>query len=196
MMKIDLAGQKFGRLIALNETEKRKWGSIVWLCECDCGNSKEVARPQLIGGHNKSCGCSHTKHGDAQSKNHPPARLYRIWLMMRKRCKLPSDRDYKRYGGRGIQVCDTWTKNYLAFKIWALAHGYTEKLTLDRINNDGNYCPENCRWISRKANVRKISRDRKLAIKKAFAQGMLIGLLKGYVLGKMICPYCNNKEAA
>lgn len=86
-------------------------------------------------------------------------RLYRIWRNIKTRCLNTNNPSYKRYGGRGITVCNEWQNNFQAFKEWALSHGYAENLTIDRINNDGNYEPDNCRWITMKKQSMNTSRS-------------------------------------
>ena len=162
----DLTGQKFGRLTVIEKTTKRSpHGEIIWKCRCKCGNITEVRGSNLLGGHTKSCGClykeTREKHGDA--KKGERARLYNIWIMIKDRCYNPNNRAYKWYGGRGIKVCEEWENNYPAFKTWALANGYKEGLTIDRIDNDGDYCPGNCQWITRAENAKKRWRDKKRA---------------------------------
>jgi len=172
--KIDLTGQQFGRLTVIREQKKRKNKRKIWLCQCQCGRKKSVAGAELRSSQTKSCGCyrreiasqraiqTHTKHGDA-GKN--PSRLYRIWHNMKKRCSCKNDKDYKNYGGRGIKVCKAW-HDYRAFRKWALAHGYREDLQIDRINNDGNYTPKNCRWVTHNENARNTRRTRWITINR------------------------------
>jgi len=160
MKKINLIGQRFGRLIVLRDTGKRCWRYVVWLCKCDCGRLTEVLNNNLRTGCTKSCGCLqkeivkkiNTIHGD--TKEGKAVRLYRIWRSMKSRCYNPNHNSYKYYGGKGIKICDGWKNDYLAFKSWALANGYKDDLTIDRINPDGNYCPKNCRWIPKSENSR------------------------------------------
>lgn len=150
----DLTSQKFGRLLVIKKTEKRTKSYIaIWLCRCDYGNLVEVRSDNLKSGNSKSCGCLDrdvkTKHGD-WGKN-----LYRIWLNIKNRCYNPKGERFHRYGGRGIQMCQEWKENYLPFKKWALANGYRVGLSIDRIDNDGDYTPENCQWLTMSENAIK-----------------------------------------
>lgn len=156
---IDLTGQRFGRLIVLSRAEDghNRDGSPIrrWLCKCDCGNTKIITRRELRKGDTKSCGClereskvkCNTTHGDSKTT------LHRRWVAMRKRCRNPHDKSYPHYGGRGIKVCDEW-QDYSTFKSWALSHGYSPELSLDRIDVDGDYCPDNCRYVDMTTQAR------------------------------------------
>lgn len=153
----DLAGLKFGKLTA-ETIVKSHGGHLYWLCGCDCGGSKVVRGSHLLSGNVRSCGCSSSRktHGGTGT------RLWRIWIQMRQRCFCSGTSNFHLYGGRGITVCEEWKNNFEAFRDWALANGYSDDLTIDRKDNDGNYCPENCRWTTRKIQANNTRRNRVL----------------------------------
>lgn len=161
----DISGQKFGRLTALYRLHNTK-GRTKWLCVCDCGNLKEVLYGSLHSERTKSCGCygyerltnSHTTH------NQCGTRLYNTWCNMKNRCYNISNKEYKNYGERGIKVCDEWKDDFMAFYNWSMANGYNDTLTIDRIDNNGNYEPNNCRFINYKQQQRNTTRTKHITI--------------------------------
>ena len=153
----DLTGRKFGRLTVLgidetNENTRRTY----WFCQCECGNFKSVRSDSLQNGSIKSCGCLKREQDVINLDSHRydiPAvgtRLYRIWTGIKSRCDDKNNPRYSDYGGRGIVLCDEWKNDFHSFYEWACSNGYKDDLTIDRINNDGNYCPKNCRWVDNK----------------------------------------------
>lgn len=161
---IDLTGQKFGRLEALNIV--RRGSQRMWRCRCDCGNELAYPAGRLRVGDIKSCGCLRTERIiriGHQNRTHgmSKTRLANIFGGMLKRCYNPNQKDYSGYGGKGVRICSSWLEDRSCFYQWALKNGYEDHLTIDRIDPAGNYEPENCRWITLSENASRARRARK-----------------------------------
>lgn len=166
MAKLNLIGQRFGRLVVLEEAGYNSSKKIRWKCTCDCGNIHYATTTDLRRGDTKSCGCLKKEITSKRRRKHGGSgtQLYNVWKKIRERCYNPNDVNYHRYGGRGIKLCDEW-EDFSNFKTWSDSNGYTSTLTIDRINNDGNYEPSNCRWVDMTTQVRNRSITRKVVYK-------------------------------
>ena len=152
-----LTGQRFGKLNVMSRAEKNtKSGNAMWICKCDCGNLSTVIGSHLRSGKTSSCGCNRISE---RSMGHSKDRLYRTWLGMHNRCYDPNHDRFKWYGGKGVSISDDW-HDFMTFRIWALSNGYTDELTIDRIDADGNYCPDNCKWVDMKVQANNRSNNR------------------------------------
>ena len=160
---IDLTGQRFGKWFVLKRMQNSKQDKAMWLCRCDCGQEKTVLSSNLRGGYSKSCrSCQisyrNTTHGQTGT------RLYNVWTGIIARCENPNGEFYYCYGGRGIKVCKEWRNDFSTFYKWAIANGYEKGLSIDRINNDGNYEPSNCRFVTMAIQSRNNRHNRPVKI--------------------------------
>lgn len=145
----DLTNQRFGKLTVLERRGSDQKGQALWLVHCDCGNEKVVRGHDLSQGKTQSCGCSRIKscifyqHGLSKTK------LHGLWRNIKGRCNNPNNPSYRFYGGRGVKMCDEWEDDFVSFYTWSLENGFKEGLQIDRVDVDGDYSPENCRWVDK-----------------------------------------------
>lgn len=161
---IDRTDRKYGRLTVIGLSgHKANNGRKLWRCKCECGSICEVRGSDLTTGRVVSCGCFRkesvkqraTKHGKSKMN-----RLYQTWQNMKRRCNDPNNIEYHCYGGKGVKVCDDWNNSYESFEKWAIESGYRDPLTIDRIDSNGGYNPDNCQWLTKSENSKKMHRER------------------------------------
>lgn len=147
-------GDRFGRLVVLERIGTHifpnKSKTPIWRCLCDCGNYYNVISASLISGNTKSCGCLQEESRIKHNLYVDNKKMYHVWSTMKQRCNNPNDKNYHNYGGRGIKVCNEWLKDFSNFYNWAISNGYQEGLSIERKDVNGDYCPENCCWITMK----------------------------------------------
>lgn len=185
MAIIDMTGKRFARLTVLERAENDKYGNAFWLCQCECGNKVRVSGQSLRNGHTKSCGCLQKekarlrflKYGHLLKSSvpwnkglkfrTPPyyKQIKTIYYAMRQRCYNSHNAEYERYGGRGIQICSEWQK-FDNFYNWSIKKGYEEGLTIERIDNNRGYVPDNCRFATRAEQNRNTSRNNRVIDEK------------------------------
>lgn len=159
MKRQPLEGTKFGRLLVKEFRGVGPTKHSLYLCACICGNELVVRRSQLISGYTKSCGCLHKEQLSKRRRIHGDSNAveYTTWKTMRARCHNDFCKDWLNYGGRGITVCDRWRYSYIAF-LYDMGRRPSDAYSIDRINNDGNYEPSNCRWATRTEQNRNTRR--------------------------------------
>lgn len=166
----DLRGHKFGRLTVLDRASDyispKGYHKVRWNCICYCCNTCTIGAAELLNGDTTSCGCYGLEQRAKRMRIHGQkgTPLYATWQGIKARCLNPNHKNYLLYGGRGITICDEWCNSFESFESWAKTNGYSQGLTIDRIDNDSGYSPNNCRIVDRKAQANHRRNNRLLTI--------------------------------
>ncbi len=167
MKMIEMSGERFGLLTVCDRANKSdSSGNVYWNCVCECGKEIVVSGCHLRSGHTKSCGCFFAEAISNANRVHGQSdtRLHNIWMGMINRCELPTFKNYANYGARGISVCKAWRQDFQSFFDWSVSNGYRNDLSIDRIDNDGNYEPSNCQWVTAKVQANNTRRNVRVEI--------------------------------
>lgn len=192
--KIDLKGQKFGRLLVIDFAFYKKEKTF-WKCKCECGNETIVRSDCLKSKNSSSCGCYGKEQRQKATLKHNltfKCRLYNIWQDMKARCYNKNKYCYKDYGARGIKVCDEWKNDFLNFYNWAKSNGYKDNLSIDRIDNYKDYTPQNCRWAT--SEEQNYNKRNTIIIENDGIKYTILDLYKKFNIPKKILWYRINKN--
>lgn len=207
-LRVDLTGKKFNQLTVIAQSHRDLSGRMHWKCICDCGNMTIVQGYDISKGKTLSCKeCGNKRTSEKNKKHgHKADKLYYAWINMKTRCYNPNYYLFKNYGGKGISICEEW-HDFINFKDWSLNNGYSRELSIDRINNNKNYCPDNCRWVTMKVqqnnrtNNNRITYNGETLTLKQWSEKLKINyaalqqrLRKGCSLEKLFSPVRSKYE--